>query len=591
MGKSASDEWLENFLKKYDGVGKEEPTPAKEPEAEEPDPVVREEDTVSVIEEDDDEMRKMISMQQEYEESLEKYPPDHPKNLFSHNFMRSTYLPVTIVKGKKTGIPDLDEVAEEMVNKVYTEGKDGKPKFSHMRFCRVWHNRFGYVECNGIILTPQGAITEEWFKKEIMGMLGRMGTEDSNVDYTMSHILNTYVNLYCTKEYLDNTKIPFRNGDLILNADSRTFTFYEGRLSPVPYRFDYDFKNIPNCLEPNFPNFKSWRDGLFDEEDQYSLKQMLGYLLLPRNTAQKAFFIVGKGGSGKSVLTDSIIPAMLGEASFRMSISTFFNDKFQLGLSEGKLCMIDDDIGEAHLSNADSGRFKNFVTSNTIQIEKKYRTATQAVNVARIVCCGNHMINSDDKTDGFTRRLHPIYAKPRIIEDVDINFKNKVAKEVGMIVLWALEGLLEMLGNGGIPYVSEKSRINLAHYEESQKWEEQFVRDCFCFKENTVTYSSDIQGALEGWMKENLDLCGEGPMQIKYRAVIKWLQDEGSDKFGFVYRRGIKRGDKYNARGYVNMALRGPINDPIVFTDEKGNTKIRIRRKKPEDNVETKDDV
>lgn len=590
MGKSASDEWLENFLKKYDGVGGEEPTPAKEQEAEEPDPVVQEEDTVSVTEEDT-EMQKMISMQQEYEEALEKYPPDHPKQMFSHNFMRSTYLPVAVVKAKKTMTPDLDEVAEELVHKVYTEGKDGKPKFSHMRFCRVWHNRFGYVECNGIILTPQGAITEEWFKKEIMGMLGRMGTEDSNVDYTMSHILNTYVNLYCTKEYLDNTKIPFRNGDLILNADSRTFTFYEGRLSPVPYRFDYDFKNIPNCLEPDFPNFKSWRDGLFDEEDQYSLKQMLGYLLLPRNTAQKAFFVVGKGGSGKSVLTDCIIPAMLGEASFRMSISTFFNDKFQLGLSEGKLCMIDDDIGEAHLSNADSGRFKNFVTSNTIQIEKKYRTATQAVNVARIVCCGNHMINSDDKTDGFTRRLHPIYAKPRIIEDVDINFKNKVAKEVGMIVLWALEGLLEMLGNGGIPYVSEKSRINLAHYEESQKWEEQFVRDCFCFKENTVTYSSDIQGALEGWMKENLDLCGEGPMQIKYRAVIKWLQDEGSDKFGFVYRRGIKRGDKYNARGYVNMALRGPINDPIVFTDEKGNTKIRIRRKKPEDNVETKDDV
>lgn len=576
------DEWLDDFLKKYDGVGGEEPTPAKEPEAEEPDPVVQEEDTVSVSEEDD-EMQKMISMQQEYEEALEKYPMDHPKQMFSHNFMRSTYLPVTVVKGKKTEIPDLDEVAEELVHKVYSETPSGKVRLAQTTFCRIWYERFGYVECNGIILTPQGAITEEWFNKKIISMIAKMGTEHCNIDTTAMHILNTYVNMYYTETYLDKTKIPFRNGDLILNTETKSFTFYEGYLSPVPYRFDYDFKNIPNCLEPEFPNFKSWRDGLFDEEDQYSLKQMLGYLLIPSNEAQEAFFIVGKGGSGKSILTDCIIPRMLGEASFRMSISTFFNDKFQLGLSEGKLCMIDDDIGEAHLSNADSGRFKNFVTSDTIQIEKKYHSATQAVNVARIVCCGNHMINSADKSDGFTRRLHVIYAKPRTIEKVDRRFKNKVSGEISMIVLWALEGLLEMLGNGGVPYRSERTETGLEYYAESQKWEEQFINDCFCYQAKTVSYISDVKDALDEWSKENSELCGEGTLTQKYKAVTRWLQYEGAEKNGYIYKRGLKRGDKYNARGYVNMALRKPVTSPDVFYDETGNLKIRLKKRKPED--------
>lgn len=534
----------------------------------------------------DDAMREMYEAQERYEEELNRYPDTHPKNLFKHDFLRPQYLPVVTAKGKKTVEADPDEVAKELIREAYNISPSGNLSLNHVTFCRIWHERFNYVYA-GFILTPDGQIDPDTFKSEIVKMLFNMNAETKNLDVLAEHIYKTYISAYKMDAYADEYRIPFRNGDLVLNKDKKGFTFYEGSKAPVPYRFGYDFKNVKNCFEPKFPNFKRWRDELFDEEDIYSLKQMLGYLLMPSNEAQEAFFIVGKGGSGKSILTDCIIPKMIGEAMFPISFKLFFNNQFQASTSEGKLCMVDDDIGGTNMTNDDAGRFKKFVSAKTIQIEHKHCNPVKINNSARIVCSGNHMIKSDDKTDGFIRRLHPIYVKPRTIERVDRQFPKKIEKEIEMIVLWALEGLLEMLGNGGAPYMSEKTVENLKHYAEGQKWEEQFIEDCFEYKESTVTYSQELKDALAEWMKENSELCGEGSVSQKFAQVSQWLKDEGEDKNGFIYKRGIKKGDKYNARGYINMSPKSDIKQPRIWTDEKGAVRLRITRKKAAGDVES----
>lgn len=584
----SKDEWFDDFLKRIGAEVKKDPPHTEEKEEEKPDQVVeeteeeKEEKEVINLVEPDEESGLMFQRQQQYEAELEYLDFDDPRRMFPHNYLQHNYLPVVMVKEFSYKEPDFRKVSEEMQEIAYDITKNGGTRLNQARFCRIWKDRFNYVY-SGNILTPNGAISPDKFRHELMMMLFEMDTESQNLDLLVDRLYKTYVTMYKTDAYMEYSKIPFRNGDLMLNEDKKGFTFYEGRRSPTPYRFDYDFKNIPNCEEPDFPNFRSWLDGLFDMGDQYTIKQMLGYLLIPSNEAQEAFFIVGKGGSGKSILTDCIIPKMLGKAFFPISIGTFFNNQFQFGTSEGKLCMVDDDIGEANLTKTDSGRFKNFVTAKMIQIEHKYCNPTMAVNSARIVCSGNHMISSNDKTDGFTRRLHPIYAKPRTIEKVDRNFPNKIRDEIEMIVLWALEGLLEMFRNGGVPYNSEKTNTNFEYYTESQKWEEQFINDCFCYKERSVTYSQEVRAALQDWVKENSEVCGEGSLDAKFKAVASWLRDEGLDKNGFIYKRGIRRGDKYNARGYINMALREPIVDPTVFVNEHGGISIRVRRKKPED--------
>jgi len=529
--------------------------------------------------------QEMIDAQMAYDEYVGGMPDTHPVSIFRHSFLHPGYLPCDMVHHEPKVI-DPDEVADRMVKTAYDQFKNGSA-LNHIRFCQIWHEYYNYIYC-GYILTPDGQIEPDTFKSEIIKILFKMNTEGKNLDITAEHLYKTYISAYKTDAYVTTNLIPFRNGDLYLVPDeargkrAKKYVFHENQKSAVPYRFDYDFVNVPNCIEPDFPHFKAWRDDLFDEEDVYSIKQMLGYLLVPTNEAQEAFFIIGKAGSGKSILTDCVLPKMLGEALFPISIGQFFNDKFQIGTSEGKLCMVDDDIGEARLSNEDSGRFKNFVTAKTIKIEHKHCNPAKINNSARIVCAGNHMINADDKTDGFTRRLHPIYVKPRTIDVVDTKLPSKIEKEIELIVLWALEGLLEISEHDGVPYVSNRTQQKFRYYNEGQKWEEQFINDCFEYKEDAVTYSQDIKDVLADWLKENMEISGEGYLGAKSASVTRWLKDEGADKYGFVYKRGLKRGTSYTARGYVNMSLKVPVTNPKAFRDETGKLKIKIEKKKPE---------
>lgn len=575
------DNWLEEFLRSMEEGVKENPPQEEEVREEKPEGVEEKKEVIT-IHEPDEESGAMFQKQQQYEAELEALDIDDPRRLFPHNFLRAMYLPVVTVKSKETVETDIGKVAQELVNMAYKETKNGALKLDHKKFCEIWQARFHYMYCGGVY-TPYGEISIEQFRSEVVKMLFNMGTENFNIAETAKKIVDTYIAAYSEDRVIDPRKIPFSNGDLILDENKKGFTFHLGAMTPVPYRFNYEFKNIPNCEEPNFPNFRGWLDGLFEIDDQYTIKQMLGYLLIPSNEAQEAFFIVGKGGSGKSILTDCVIPKMLGEAVSKFSLCAFFKSQFGFSSSVGKLCMVDDDIGETNFSKDDSGKFKSFITSNTIQIEKKYYDPVTVVNSARIVCSGNHMINSDDKSDGFTRRLHPIYAKPRTIEKVDRNFPKKVGKEIEMIVLWALEGLLEMYENGGVPYRSYKTKEHFEHYAESQKWEEQFIDDCFCYKENTVTYVADLKDALQEWMKDNTEVCGDGSVNSKYWHVAKWLRDEGAEKNGYIYKRNIKRDDTYNNRGFINMSLKKSVSAPTVFINEHGGLSIRVRRKKPED--------
>ena len=96
------------------------------------------------------------------------------------------------------------------------------------------------------------------------------------------------------------------------------------------------------------------------EEDQVTLiQEMLGYVLIPVNHAQKCFIIVGKGGAGKSVLLRVLNELLLGKENVSNVAWQALNDRFKTAELFGKWANICAELPTKGIE--DNGIFKALV--------------------------------------------------------------------------------------------------------------------------------------------------------------------------------------------------------------------------------------
>lgn len=213
-------------------------------------------------------------------------------------------------------------------------------------------------------------------------------------------------------------------------------------------------------------------------EDQLPLVQeILGYLLVPVNNAQKCFVLVGEGGAGKSVLL-RVIEAILGKENVSNVSWQALNERFKPAELHGKLANIFADLPTKNID--DNGIFKALVGEDYLTVEKKHKNPFSFVSHARLLfSCNTIPKNYGDKSEGFYRRLiiirydHSIPAEKR-----DPFLTDRLVAETDGILLFALEGLRRLMGNGWKFSETERNRIELQTYREDSNSALSFLRDC-----------------------------------------------------------------------------------------------------------------
>lgn len=441
--------------------------------------------------------------------------------------------------------PDLtdEEIMAAYTPEMFTEDAKGNRTLNENvfaeAFCAVNHLRYSH----GLFYTRHGKASEEMVARDIWDSLRQEGFGFvTDMERRTRKLLGT-VKLAATVEKLeaDRDRIPFANGDL----DLRDWTFYQERFDPSPYR-------LPAALPwdvPDTPCFRKWLRDLFFSEDIPVVQEYLGACLVPVTRAQKALFLVGEGGAGKSVL-GAVLQALLGGAMIStQSTKEFLADKFKLPELEHKLVLYDDDLDSGALS--ETGFYKKLITNSIpITADRKYSQAFQFTPYVKLVSCCNQMLTSMyDHTGGFYRRLLPILVRPVAPDFVpDREFYAKVAAERDGIAFWALAGLRRLMENGWEIQESQRSREYLQARRSQGCHFPDFLQDVFAFAPDAAASSRDIAAAYRLWCRRNaLEPRKDKTLQL-------WLADH-EERYGLRKSNHV-RADGKKVRGYVGMGLK-----------------------------------
>lgn len=248
-----------------------------------------------------------------------------------------------------------------------------------------------------------------------------------------------------------------------------------------------------------------------DMEQVRLIQEMLGYFLIPVNSAQKCFVIVGAASAGKSVLLRVLNDVLLGRRNVSNVSWQALNERFKTAELFGKLANIFADLPTKNID--DNGIFKALVGEDYLTVEKKNKNPFSFQSSARLLfSCNSIPKNYGDRSEGFYRRLVILrfkYTVPK--EKRDPELLEKFRMEADGIFLFALEGLRRLMGNS---YIFSETQVNadeLQQYREESDSVLSFVKDCCELSAEHSVGSTELFNAYKGYCEE----CGLRPYAQK----------------------------------------------------------------------------
>lgn len=433
------------------------------------------------------------------------------------------------------------------------EDKYGKKHLNYSDYAHAFIAINECVFCHGQFYTPKGTRSVGLVRQDIAESLADSGWTDKNDSVTNS-ILATIRDFSYQDDFpIDSMKIPFSNGDMYISTSGK-WEFRRNEQSFTPYRLNVRYVENDRPM----PLFNKWLHDVFEGEDIVTVQEMLGYALVPTTAAQEAFFLVGPGKVGKSVI-GTLLSGIFGSAFCTAETKEITgSNRFMLATAENKLVVYDDDLGEAALS--DTGIFKKLITADSpIKAERKYQNPYSYIPFCTVIACANFMLSSlYDDSDAFFRRLHPIKVK-----NPDPHRRNIakfgeliLAEEKEQIVKWALQGLWRVMCNDWHITWSERSKqymdatkTNAVHFPE-------FIENTLTVGEGDIS-SKELQRLYKKWCDEN------NIPDAKIRRMQSWFT-ENAEKYGIKAENNLYRNGKH-VRGWKNASVKEEWRDCIII--------------------------
>ncbi len=315
--------------------------------------------------------------------------------------------------------------------------------------------------------------------------------------------------LLVRKEIRELNANPF-----ILNVGNGLYNVLEDSLQEhSPDYYSTIQLNVNYDPKADCPLFKKFLlDSMGGDKDQVALLQeMLGYFLVPINSAQKCFVIVGAAGAGKSVLLRVLNELLLGKENVSNVSWQALNERFKTAELFGKLANIFADLPTKNID--DNGIFKALVGEDFLTVEKKNKDPFSFQSNARLLfSCNSIPKNYGDRSDGFYRRLIIIRFNHTVpVEKRDPNLIDKFRAEADGIFLFALEGLRRLMRDNYIFSETDINKAELQQYREESDSVLSFVKECCELDPSYAVGSTELFNCYKTYCEE----CGLKPFSQK----------------------------------------------------------------------------
>lgn len=345
--------------------------------------------------------------------------------------------------------------------------------------------------------------------------------------------------------------INLKNG--LLNVATKEFLPHTPDfVSLIQYNVDYD----PNAECPVWNRcMDAWTAGPEQEEKKLLLQQFMGYILTSSMYYDKALFLVGDGGNGKSTFVDTIGRIIGSNAVAHIDLESLYGQYGMKGLIGKRMNIIEEVHGNYYQSN----KLKKLISGEEITIDIKYKDQFTFRPQCKFVFAVNQMPRVDDTSTATERRICVVLFNNNFRDNPDTTLRSELGslfQERSGILNWMIEGLYKLREMGKFIITKEQMKT-LSEYRQENSSVEGFIEECLEFGDN---YSSPARLLYDEYkkyctldgrkFKANMVFTKEMLAYGRKNGVFTWKDRENGHEAGsFV---GVRLAKSWrNASGLV----------------------------------------
>lgn len=243
---------------------------------------------------------------------------------------------------------------------------------------------------------------------------------------------------------------------------------------PVNYDPNATCQNWDNCIS-------DWMDGPEKEDKIKMLQQFCGYCLSSSMLYDRALFMIGDGGNGKSTFIDTIAMIIGPDATSHIDLEDLYGDFGFHGLIGKRFNIIEEVSGNYYQSN----KLKKLVSGELVTIKIKYKPQFTFRPQAKFAFSLNMMPRVDDTSTATERRILCLTFLNNYRDNPNVALRSSVgllAQELSGILNWMVDGAISLSNDGKFVTTQEQLRM-LDEYREENSSVEGFLSQCVVLNE------------------------------------------------------------------------------------------------------------